>query len=292
MKCPYPVTTNVTPTGSGTIAIKVPCGQCICCRIRQRSEKAMRLHVEALNPVYGGKALWITLTYAPEHYPEDGSVSIKEMQNWMKRVRQNLGIKGLRYAYVGEYGSKTGRAHYHAVLFGINDIYVDKLGRAKSRVLDATWTKGHYYVDNWSVGRSDYLAGYITKKFVTESNDDLAPEFYRASKHPMLGAWIIPEIAKNIERYIPDEMKQEWYENRTVPSLLKISGKTMPMDTTFKKKLREALRYPQDDYRRLWSLKARQQMDPSLGWEPEYLKEQMLSNGQKKLKARLQREKL
>ena len=53
---------------------------------------------------------FITLTYAPENYPKNGSVSPREMQLFLKRLRRLVEPVQLRYYLVGEYGDHTQRA--------------------------------------------------------------------------------------------------------------------------------------------------------------------------------------
>lgn len=60
-------------------------------------------------------AAFITLTYHPKFVPDKGVVK-RHFQLFMKRLRKKSG-KRLRYYAVGEYGSKTGRPHYHAIIF-------------------------------------------------------------------------------------------------------------------------------------------------------------------------------
>lgn len=58
---------------------------------------------------------FITLTYSAKFVPDCGVVK-KHFQLFMKRLRKKSGLK-LRYYAVGEYGSKLGRPHYHAIIF-------------------------------------------------------------------------------------------------------------------------------------------------------------------------------
>ena len=62
---------NVKPfllkTTEGQI-IEMPCGNCLACKIQRSREWAMRLLHEL---EYWEKATFITLTYAPEHLPEN-----------------------------------------------------------------------------------------------------------------------------------------------------------------------------------------------------------------------------
>lgn len=60
-------------------------------------------------------AAFITLTYSDKYVPDQG-VEKKHFQKFMKRLR-NKSVGRLRYYAVGEYGTKTGRPHYHAIIF-------------------------------------------------------------------------------------------------------------------------------------------------------------------------------
>ena len=59
---------------------------------------------------------FITLTYDDAHLPYNQSLSVRDFQLFMKRLRKEFG-SGVRFFHCGEYGEKTGRPHYHAILF-------------------------------------------------------------------------------------------------------------------------------------------------------------------------------
>lgn len=99
----------------------VPCGKCALCRNRKSSAFAARCVAELAESK--GTPLFVTFTYSPEYYPASG-LNRLDMQMFFKRLRQRLDYYGfanaenpLRYTYVGEYGSHTKRAHYHAIIF-------------------------------------------------------------------------------------------------------------------------------------------------------------------------------
>lgn len=95
--------------------ILVPCGKCLACLSNKRADWSFRLQQEWKRST---SAAFITLTYHPKFYPDSG-LSKRHFQLFMKRLRKTQDEK-LRYYAVGEYGSKTGRAHYHAILFNFN----------------------------------------------------------------------------------------------------------------------------------------------------------------------------
>lgn len=69
-------------------------------------------------------ACMCTLTYNDENIPTDKLTGVQTLRrehftNFMKRLRYALD-KPIKYYGCGEYGSKTGRPHYHFCLFGEN----------------------------------------------------------------------------------------------------------------------------------------------------------------------------
>lgn len=94
----------------------VPCGKCLVCLQKKRREWSFRLEQEFK---YSQGAFFVTLTYDQKHYP--GTLRKKDFQLFMKRLRKADATNKLRYYAVGEYGSKEGRAHYHVLLFNLQD---------------------------------------------------------------------------------------------------------------------------------------------------------------------------
>ena len=147
------------------------CGHCRACRINYTSSWALRLIYELST---NNAASFVTLTYNDDNRP--GQLVKKDLQDFFKRLRINLKREyyefepKIRYYAVGEYGSKTKREHYHAIIFGL-DNYNDK----HREILKKSWT----FCDSWmfdkSRGRQSgmqevtpddiaYVTGYVQKK--------------------------------------------------------------------------------------------------------------------------------
>lgn len=96
----------------------VPCGRCLLCRDKKARELSVRCICETNK--FEKVPLFLTFTYAPQFLPECG-LQKSDIQMFLKRLRSRLDYYGidhnLRYLYVGEYGSKTHRAHYHMILW-------------------------------------------------------------------------------------------------------------------------------------------------------------------------------
>jgi hypothetical protein len=156
---------------------------------------------------------FVTLTYNNQNLPDNRSVSKKEMQNFMKRLRKQIYPKKVRFYGCGEYGDRFRRPHYHILLFGhdfadkvlhkhgakrartdgVQDIRESTLYRSKS--LEKIWQKGFSTIGNVTFESAGYVARYCTKK-ITGKNADayykhFEPEFALMSRRPGIGhTWI------------------------------------------------------------------------------------------------------
>lgn len=155
---------------------------------------------------------FLTLTYDDEHLPEDYSISVRETQLFIKRLRKSLEPKQIRFYICGEYGDQNGRPHYHAIIFG-HDFPDKTLWRKtpsgmytyRSPSLEKLWTFGHSEIGTVTRQSGAYVARYMLKKIsgppagshyqrlhpVTGQICDVQPEFSHMSTRPGLGyRWI------------------------------------------------------------------------------------------------------
>jgi hypothetical protein len=171
---------------------------------------------------------FLTLTYADEHLPEryntgqfhpktgkpiySGSLSVRDLQLFLKRLRKALGRKPVRFYQGGEYGEQYGRPHYHLCLFGIDlgdKIYLGKSQAGHklytSETITKTWTQGLHSLGELTFESAAYTARYIMKKITgkqqkkqyekidTETGEikTIKPEFNTMSRRPGIGqAWL------------------------------------------------------------------------------------------------------
>jgi hypothetical protein len=162
---------------------------------------------------------FITLTYAPEHLPDNESLVYDHFQRFMKRLRKRLsGVKSIqvdgvdvfpiRFYMCGEYGENFGRPHYHACLFNVD--FPDKkfLTKTKSgdtlytsEILTKLWPYGISSIGDVNFQSAAYVARYIMKKITGDAafshynkvdSDGViisrTPEFTRMSLKPGIGA--------------------------------------------------------------------------------------------------------
>nr|DAH69072.1 MAG TPA: Replication associated protein [Microviridae sp.] len=150
----YPKRCGVTPDTANNYAIVnestgetkplyivVPCGRCVLCRKRKSNELAARCIAETNR--WGSVPYFITFTYAPKFLPADGVVKA-DLQFFFKRLRSRLDYyeieHKLRYFAVAEYGHKTGRAHYHVILWNFPDDKFSNIDRVIT-FLERCWSK-------------------------------------------------------------------------------------------------------------------------------------------------------
>lgn len=174
--------------------VDIPCGQCIGCRLDRTQDWAIRCHHEASMYEYNS---FLTLTYNDENLPSDLSVSVVEMQLFMKRLRKKYSHQ-IRFYLCGEYGDEKQRPHYHVLLF--NHEFRDKSPWKKtksgqilwrSEQLEELWKYGHSSIGTVTFQSAGYVARYIMKKLTGQKARDhyhgRQPEFTNMSRKPGIG---------------------------------------------------------------------------------------------------------
>jgi hypothetical protein len=147
--------------------LPVRCGGCLGCRLDHSREWAARCYHEAQMHTHNS---FITLTYAPEHLPQFGSLELPHFQKFMKRLRKHYAPEKIRFFHAGEYGKKLDRPHYHALLFGLD--FEDKAewrtirGNKyyRSETLERLWPYGFVSIGSVTYKSAAYCARYIMKK--------------------------------------------------------------------------------------------------------------------------------
>jgi len=186
----------------GGISIKVPCGQCIGCRLERSRTWAIRCMNEAQLHEHN---YFVTLTYNDENLPLHNTLYPRHLQLFFKRLRKSQPV---RYFSCGEYGDENNRPHYHAIIYNLrlNDrkYYKTKNGFRldTSDMLTKMWGLGHVNFGSVTFESCAYVARYIVKKqngqkglthynVRDENNNYLCerePEFTRMSLKPGIGS--------------------------------------------------------------------------------------------------------
>lgn len=100
-----------------------------------------------------------------------------DVQKFIKRLRKHLKKyynEPIRYYIVSEYGPKTYRPHYHAVIFFDSAYVFGDFGK----ILHQTWSLGHFDYSQSRGGASNYVASYIN------SYVDIPKVFTLRGTHP------------------------------------------------------------------------------------------------------------
>lgn len=186
--------------------LRLPCGQCVGCRLEKSRQWAMRcLHEKKLHE----HNAFVTLTYADEFLPVGGTLVKEDFQKFMKRLRFAK-HPGIRFYACGEYGDESMRPHYHAILFNCEFNDLKLLKRTKrgdayyiSKELEELWPYGNNVVAAVTFETAAYVARYVMKKItgrglrngeayqVTDTDGIVhvrAPEFCLMSRRPGIGA--------------------------------------------------------------------------------------------------------
>ncbi|WGL31068.1 replication initiator protein [Dipodfec virus UOA04_Rod_691] len=169
------------------------CGHCQACRVKRKQDITARLILECRNNPY---LYFYTLTYSSNFLPDCG-LQRKDVVLFLKRFRINLQrwysrtfkcdinkaveATSFRTFYVGEYGSKSMRAHYHGLFFFKKPI-PDRYLPTVFTIFKKSWGKG-YILDFQKckdpLASAKYVSKYITKSLIVDDYKDLNPLFYQ-----------------------------------------------------------------------------------------------------------------
>lgn len=150
----------------------VPCGKCNFCRQLRALDWMFRLSNEM---EYADSAHFVTLTlrFAPQM-----GVYKRHLQLFFKRLRKiqgkRKGAKKVVYYAVAEYGSKTLRPHYHAIIFNCQPLDVV-----------SSWKLGRVHVGKVTPASIAYVTGYSMKS--GDYPKGMRKPFSLMSRRPAIG---------------------------------------------------------------------------------------------------------
>lgn len=171
-------------------------------------------------------AVFTTLTYSNENLPP--TLDKRHLQLWLKRLRKAVDAK-LRFFASGEYGERTARAHYHAIVYNLR---VDAADR-----IDKTWGLGHTHTVQVTPAAISYVAGYTSKKVgyklmaaderVDPSTGEVytwQPPFIQMSRNPGIGgdarheytqSWRLYAVQNGYRMPVPRYLHDAWKAQAT-----------------------------------------------------------------------------
>lgn len=156
---------------------------------------------------------FVTLTFAEEHYPVSGSIDPRDLQLFMKRLRKQIYPDKVRFFACGEYGDKTGRAHYHALLFGYDPPDKTHWETTKqghklylSKSLQECWPYGLAPIGALTYQSAAYTARYAMKKI---GGEQAASHYLRVHPYHGFTTRVRPELLLMSRR---PGLGQGWFE--------------------------------------------------------------------------------
>jgi hypothetical protein len=144
-------------------------------RLNQKNKQ--RKLIRLLNTNFTENDIRFDVTYDKFNNPQSPSEAKKQMKNFIKRLknyRKKNNLPELKYVYVTERGSKTGRFHHHIVMNG--DVSINALAKI--------WGKGFTQAKPLQFDEKgiEGLSNYLLKKPVT-GNDDGSGSSYSCSRN-------------------------------------------------------------------------------------------------------------
>ncbi|WGL31253.1 replication initiator protein [Dipodfec virus UOA04_Rod_843] len=149
----------------------VRCGKCIGCRMDKSADWANRLLLE--KEYYpDDQCYFLTLTYddvhAPRVYVSDHdtgealpvlTLSRRDIQLFVKRLRKRLEPQKIRVFYCGEYGPQTFRPHYHMIVFGLQLGDLVPYGRGEAGFM---YYQSNFLTSVWAERKAPTRHGSVT----------------------------------------------------------------------------------------------------------------------------------
>lgn len=222
--------------------IKIPCRNCIGCKIDRSKEWAVRcMHEKSMQDAEGNPSMFITLTYSPEHLPQDEGLHHEHFQAFMKRYRKYIQPKKIKFYMCGEYGEQLGRPHYHAIIFGHQFSDFENIGKnlKTSATLEKLWGKGFVTIGTVTYESSAYVARYIMKKI---TGDEGKHHYKKGLVNPETGEITEIEIQPEYNRMSTrPAIGKEWFENYNKEidkNQLHINGRTVNVPKYYLRRLK------------------------------------------------------
>lgn len=165
------------------------CRQCRACRAKKSNEKMIVGIFAAAE--FKKKGQFLTLTYNDEHLPY--GLNHADFAQFMKKLRQNTGIKDLKMFMAGEYGEEgeQHREHFHVLFFNhrfpieeIEKAWTEprKRGRKRKGEQEELKPLGFVYDGTCTPEAMKYCSGYVAKGGY-DPNSDKRPPYGRFSCH-------------------------------------------------------------------------------------------------------------
>lgn len=192
--CIYPKEREIKCRDGVTRTLVTRCGNCVECQRAYSNEWALRLYHEKMYHTY---TWFLTLTYDDDHLPSDGQLRKKDLQKFILALKKKVDF---RYFACGEYGGKSGRPHYHMIIF-IDDydplmmynpfsilLHSDYLHYSSSSTVMDLWPFGFHTIETKvDFATLRYVAKYMQKESGKELPNGFQKPFLLMSHKPYIG---------------------------------------------------------------------------------------------------------
>lgn len=190
----------------------VRCGRCLPCRVRRKQSWVGRLVLERLEHV---AARFVTLTYA-DQLQQASALQPAHAKLFLDLYRYHYGP--FRYFLVGEYGEKSGHAHWHAIIFGHPQEFGTGLRNGGHWHNNKAWDRGYSFDGAVTLQSIGYVAKYTTKEMARGRRS-----ITRMSLKPGLGFNAIGRLARSYGRAALERPIEAW------PASLQVGGARYPL---------------------------------------------------------------
>lgn len=197
---------NPRPLPNG---VSVGCRQCWQCRENRINDWVGRCVAEIKTSKAANS---VTLTYGTDENPKKNIraavLTYSDVQKYFKRLRKS----GFEFSYFvcGEYGSKNGRAHWHAVIFWRGDKVPEH--KIRQNFIEKHWPHGWSFWDNTDQRAVRYVCKYLQKDRLTDGERLETQGYIAMSKKPALGAKFISMMAQQYvdQGLAPQNLRYSW----------------------------------------------------------------------------------
>lgn len=161
----------------------VPCGKCPECLKKKQRDWFVRFWLEdRANNKKGLFTYFLTLTYDDEHLVKSRHAALLDWQAFLKTIKRKVS-DNVRFYVVSENGSRNGRLHFHALLFGLPPFDIMYFNKQISKF----WHRGFTFVKMCNGKDFNYVCKYVTKDTDPYRRGDSFKTICTCSKRPPIG---------------------------------------------------------------------------------------------------------
>lgn len=213
-----------SPYQKGPMAL--PCGGCRPCRVNRSRLWTGRMLLESME---WATSAFVTLTYNEEKVPSE--LDARDLTLFLKRVREAIAPRKIRYYAVGEYGDNNWRPHFHLIMFGISP--------TEGGLIEKCWTMGYVFMGTAEGKSMSYVSQYVNKKLTNPKDQRLngrRPEFVRMSQG--IGKGVVDRC---VVAMATQEGKAAYQKIEWIAEKFRVQGFKFPFGRYLKTKILDAL---------------------------------------------------